>query len=120
MKFATHTKMMTASYRDVEQAGTQGSITLVQTSGGLNNSWAYGRGSRESAATSVGSPVGGQDADEQFIFGACMVLFVSSIVFAGSAFHYTKMKQEYPSPQSAEEQQLEKFQLSDGDGGVMS
>jgi hypothetical protein len=30
MKFATHTKMMTASYRDVEMAGAQGTITAVK------------------------------------------------------------------------------------------
>jgi hypothetical protein len=30
MKFATHTKMMTASYRDIEMAGAQGTITRAQ------------------------------------------------------------------------------------------
>jgi hypothetical protein len=77
MKFRTKTQMMTASYRDVEMAGAQGTITTVKV----------GR-------YQFGSPETDIDADPLKLRLSWVALIGCAGIFTISAFRFMRAKNE--------------------------
>ena len=85
MKFRTKTKMMTASFRDVELAGQQGTITGVALGHGNHQGGLFFRF--------------GSSSDQRFSDGvkvafAWVVLVVSALVFAYAAVQWRNAQED--------------------------
>ena len=75
MKFKTKTKMMTATWRDIELAGTQGSITNVDLAHFYSTS-SWGKGLVQ------------RTQDNSRLVAAWVVLLLSSVVLAFCAYRF--------------------------------
>jgi hypothetical protein len=79
MMFRTNTQMLTATWRDVELAGSQGSITGISLSSNAN---IYGKGVTE------------RFADNGNLMAAWVVLLGASVLFGFSTYKYIQVRED--------------------------
>ena len=107
--------MMTASWRDLELAGAQGTITLVQVGGSLNNSWAY---SQTVSSTTFGTSLDAKETDFHQRLVALVLTGMSVVLFCAAVVHYLGMKKLHrpKSMQESMEEELTRFYSANPSG----
>ena len=88
MKFKSKTRMMTASWRDIEMAGAQGTITSIQFPG-LEGNFQF-TGPRSTTTLVYGGGLKQRMSDKVSIGVAWVSLFMSSLLFGASSYHLYK------------------------------